>query len=60
MKKFIKDLYNEYGMLSIVFGITATVWLSPLFLVFFIMKYVVELPIKYLFKKIKTNRPFKK
>lgn len=60
MKKFIKDLYNEHGGLAIVFGIVSTIWLSPLLLTFIGLKFAIVMPINYLFKKITTNRPFKK
>ena len=60
MKKFIKELSKENGVLAIVFGFIATIWLAPIALVFMSIKLFIELPIKYLFGKFKTNRPFKK
>lgn len=59
MKKFIKELLKDNGLLAVIFGITATIWLAPLAALFGLMK-IIEWPIKYLFGKFKTNRPFKK
>ena len=60
MKKFIKELLKDNGLLAVIFGIAATVWLAPIAIVFILIKILIEWPIKYLFGKFKTNRPFKK
>ena len=58
--KMIKELYKENGILAIFFGIVATLWISPVAILFILAKFLIEWPIKFLFRKFKTNRPFKK
>ena len=57
--KIIKELYKENGILAILFGIVATIWISPVAILFLLAKFIIELPLKFIFKKFRTNRPFK-
>ena len=51
----LKKIYKENGILAILFGIIATVWLAPIALVFVLIKLVIELPIKFIIGKIKKK-----
>tara|TARA_R110002020_G_scaffold220479_1_gene428410 strand:- start:83 stop:247 length:165 start_codon:yes stop_codon:yes gene_type:complete len=53
MIKFIKELSKENGVIAIIFGFIATIWLSPIAIVFILIKVLIEWPIKYIVRKIK-------
>ena len=53
--KELKKIYKENGIQAIQFEIIAKIWLTPIALVFVLIKLVIELPIKFIIGKIKKK-----
>ena len=60
MREELKKMLAENSLLAVIFGIIGGIWLLPIISLYVTTNIFIAKPIKYLFGKFKTNRPFKK
>lgn len=53
----IKLLFKENTVSAVICGIIGVVYLTPIAILFLIMNFLIEKPIRYMAKKIKIKKP---